>query len=265
MRQFLRYVVPLCLVGACASSAWGLSATYSFTSGPQAASATFEAVGSNLHVNLANTSSVPADKRRNVLTGVFFDIAGSPALSPVSATLPSGVNVVYDIPGGTGMDVGGEWAFRQGVAGYVDPYSGIGTPGGADYGISSTGWGDLFGPPHLVGGANLSGPASPNGIQYGIVGPGGPGNLRFRRKREPLIQDRAEFTLTGLGQSFSLDDVDNVWFIYGTDPTEPFFQATPPDDPDAPDPPQAVPEPMTLAGLMLAGGPIGLYLRRRRR
>lgn len=187
--------------------------TFGATSGNLAASATFEVVAGKLQVTLTNTSPsdvmVPAD----VLTGVFFDVAGvGPTLTPVSAILGIGSNVFF---GSTdpGSVVGGEWAYAASLSG---------APNGATRGISSSGLG-LFGSGNFPG-SNLQGPASVNGLQYGITSAGdntATGNTPVTGTNA-LIKNSVVFTLSGIGADFSPSAViGNVSFQYGTALNEP--------------------------------------------
>jgi len=182
------------------------------------ATATFEDVGTDLFVTLRNTSLndvlVPAD----VLTAVFFDIAGDPVLTPVYGKLFGGSVVFF---GGTdpGGVIGGEWAYATGLTG---------APGDASQGISSTGL-DLFGPPDLFPGTDLDFPPSPDGLNYGLTSAGdnpATGNWPVTGK-EPLIKNGVIFKLGGLSGGFALSDISNVWFQYGTDLDEPSFPHIP--------------------------------------
>jgi hypothetical protein len=192
--------------GLLAAQAHAGPITFTGNSGSYAASAEFSVSGGNLLVKLTNSSTadvlVPAD----VLTSVFFRIAGNPALTPVSALLTAGSSVIFGPDGGG--NVGGEWAYASGLAG---------APGGANAGISSSGLG-LFGSGNFNG-VNLQGPIAVNGMQYGIVSAGD----NSATGNEPVtgtnafIKNSVEFTLSGLLPGFDPSvAISNVSFQYGT-------------------------------------------------
>jgi hypothetical protein len=62
--------------------------------GTLAAAVTFEASGTELVVTLTNTSPADVVNPAQVLTGVFFTLAGDPTLIPVSAMLNDGSTVL---------------------------------------------------------------------------------------------------------------------------------------------------------------------------
>jgi MYXO-CTERM domain-containing protein len=226
--SFLGGVALLC---AMAGAAHGVTFTGSL--GNLEAEAEFTVSGTNLIVRLTNTSVndclVPAD----LLTAVFFDISGSPVfLTPVSALLTGG-SVVHNGPNGGG-NVGGEWDYADGVSG---------APGGGAYGIGSAGLG-IFGNGNFNG-PDLEPPTAVNGLNYGILSTGdNPATGNSPLQNNPLIQDEVTFTLSGLPAGFDITRINNVWFQYGTDLSEPNF-----------------PTPGTLGLLGLAG----LVVARRRR
>src|SRR5262249_52318516 len=140
-------------------------------------------------------------------------------LGRTSVVLGAGSVVLFGTsdPGGV---VGGEFAYREALAG---------APHGAAYGVSSPGVG-LFGPADVFPGSNPFGPASPNGLEYGIVSAGDDpttGNTPVTGS-EPLIKNRVIVTLSGLPAGFDLTRIGNVSFQYGTALTEPNLQTPTP-------------------------------------
>lgn len=179
------------------------------------ATAIFDVSGTDLILTLQNSTAsdvlVPAD----VLTAIFFDLAGTPSLTQVSATLHAGSAVHFGTTD-PGDVVGGEWAYRGDLAGGTH---------GADFGIGSAGF-SVFGPGDLFPGTNLQGPASPDGLQYGITSTGDDpltGNTPVTGTNA-LIQDAVVFRLSGLPVGFDpSQDVINITFQYGTNLNEPNF------------------------------------------
>lgn len=255
----LRHLVVLAVsVVIIASTVSAASVTFNGSSGTLAASAKFDTSGSNLLVTLANTSTadvlVPAD----VLTAVYFDIAGNPTLGRVSAILTPGSTVLFP-ESGTGTDpvipngVGGEWAYAKGLS----VATGVGTQG-----ISSAGLG-LFGPSDRFPGVDLQNPEEPDGLQYGLISPvddPANGNTPVTGKYA-LIKSSVDFVLSGLPSGFDPSTgISNVYFQYGTALDEPRIPSGPP---DVNRPPDAVPEPITMAGVFMGVTCVGGYIRRR--
>jgi hypothetical protein len=183
--------------------------TFIDTNGTLSASVTFEQLGTNLKVTLVNTSTSDVLQPSDVLTAAFFTLAGDPTLTRVSAIIPSDSTVLF---GGTdpGDVVGGEWAYKNHLS--HAPY-------GADEGISSAGLG-LFGPYDRFPGSNLQGPASPDGLQYGITSAGdnpATGNMSVTGGNA-LIKDAVVFTLSGLPANYVLTEssISRVCFQYDT-------------------------------------------------
>lgn len=210
LRESVRTLLALFLYGSAAVAA---PLVLSESQGSLAASVAFEVVSfSNLRITLTNTSSADVAVPSEVLTAVFFDLAGNPVLTPVSAELAPGSTVLFGSAGPGGV-VGGEWAYATGLSG---------APWGALQGISSVGLG-LFGPHDLFPGDNLAGPASPDGLQYGITSAGDNpalGNWPVTGK-DPLIKNSVVFTLSGLPENFQLSGISNVSFQYSTDLEDP--------------------------------------------
>ncbi|MGE3107427.1 MAG: XDD4 family exosortase-dependent surface protein [Phycisphaerales bacterium] len=195
--------------------ALGGTITVSGSSGSLSATARFENSGGNLVVTLTNNSSadvlVPAD----ILTAVFFNVISGETLTPVSALL-SGSVVHFGSNGGG--NVGGEWGYAAGIGG----------PGGATRGISSSGFG-LFGSSNFNG-PDLDPPDALNGLNYGLTSTGDnvtTGNAPVTGG-VPLIQDHVVFTLSGISAMFDpAASIRNVSFQYGTALTEPNVPGTP--------------------------------------
>src|SRR4051812_34378316 len=89
------------------------------SSGGFGATASFDMVGSQLQVVLSNTSTGDVLVSSDVLTAVFFSIAGDPLLTTNSAisggpTYRGSTNV-----SAAGSVVGGEWAYLNGLSQYA--------------------------------------------------------------------------------------------------------------------------------------------------
>lgn len=213
------------------------------SSGSLSAEVWFAQSGTDLIVTLSNPSPFDVRLPSEVLTAVFFTLAGNPTLTPKSAILSFGSIVLF---GGTdpGGVVGGEWAYRNHLSG---------APLGADEGISSAGFG-LFGPGNRFPGSNLQGPTNPNGLQYGITSAGdnpATGNQAVTGQNA-LIKNSVVFTLSGLPAGYLLTEssITAVSFQYGT--------ALPPRDPNVAG--ILIPEPNTF--VLCLAGMLSLFLLR---
>lgn len=212
----MRFVALALACAAGASSAALGTTLFSGSSGARSASVSFSVSGTDLHVTLTNTATTDALVPIDVLTGVFFNVSGSPlSLTRTSATLASGSTVFNAASQPAGGNVGGEWAYRANAF-----------ANGFGYGISSSGLGD-FGSGDLFPGTNLAGPSAPDGLQYGITTAGdnpatGNGGLNTE-----LIHNSVDFVLSGLPSGFSESRITGVRFQYGTDYSEPGFNLVP--------------------------------------
>jgi len=230
---------------------------YNGSSGSLGASAAFNISGGSLFVTLTNTSGADVLTQGDVLTGLFFEVAGDPLFSKTSAVLAPGSTVVFPPagnPSGTGPtpvgSVGEEWGYRNGLAGYLSPTSTV------NEAILSAAYGGVFstwpggGTSSLFTPGNLQGEAGPGKLQYGITSSSDnplTGSTDVKGANA-LINYSAIFTLDSLSSGFDLSSISNVYFQYGINITDPRFAGV-----EVP----AVPEPSTilllLVGFAIAG------------
>ena len=191
----------------------------------RSASVTFDTSsdGSTLVITLTNTSLAAPVSAHDILTGLFFDIAGNPLLKPVDAVClgygqPGGCAITNGFPdAGSTLpgEVSGQWSYRDKAD----------LAYGADYGISSTFLGGLFNNPAFgFPGDVISGRGS---IDYGIttandpcVDPTNPGcglGVNNSILWRPEISDSVVFYLSGLAPGFDPSTtISNVTFNSGT-------------------------------------------------
>src|SRR4030095_10204434 len=98
------------------------------SAGSRSASAEFDLTGTTLTVTLTNTSAADALVPIDILTALFFNVAGNPALTRTSATTGGNTFLGGALVSGAGTAVGGEWAYLNSL---------VGAPLGANSGISS--------------------------------------------------------------------------------------------------------------------------------
>ncbi len=264
----------------------------------RSASVTFQELSSspgNLTVTLTNTASWDAKDPTDILTGVFFDVAGNlSTLDPESALIPSG-SALYLANNNTALsytDVSGAWAYKWSST-PERPSPAVGAAGGPTQGIGSSGYSSggtdpgVFGSQDLFGSALAPNPGSnsdpqPDGIGYGIASTGdniatGNGGLSGRY----LTKDTVVFTLSGwtlgtptydqfrsvagCGANQACDtvgagNIGNIFLQYGTGLDEPYLWPPVVTNNDVPDAPE--PGSILLLGTGMAG--LARFLRRRK-
>jgi len=198
----ISFLILLLFAGTAGAYTWTATGSNPKSGETLAASVDFSINGSGqLVVVLTNTVTgtnsdvlVPSD----ILSAVFFSLPGVTLATRTnsSAVLTAGSSVFYDPDGQpAGGVVGGEWAYKGALSGA--PYS-------ATSGISSSGFGTdaipMFGPQNLFPGSDLAPPASPDGVNYGILSAGdntATGNNKVTGSGG-LIKDSVTFTLNVL-------------------------------------------------------------------
>lgn len=180
------------------------------------ASAIFEIVGNNLTITLKNTSleNSGQDVPGSTLTGIFWDFVGNPILTPVSATVAAGSIITGALCDPVSCvnvtNVGGEFGYQA-------------TPltGSADRGIASSGYlttglaGNIGNFNNGLAGVDLDGPASLNGINFGIISAASGYNPNGGLSNDPVIRDTVTFVLTGVS-GLTNNSISHVSFQYGT-------------------------------------------------
>ena len=238
-----RATLPICLASiALPAAVQAAPITFNATVGARSASATFDTSGTNLIVTLTNTATGDVGVPTDVLTAVFFDITGNPALTRVAGELAPGSFVQEDgQPNTTPSPIGGEYAYRGGGATLAH---------GAEQGLSAVGFG-VFGPPDLFPGGDVGGQANPpDGLDFGLVPATDNPTTHNGGADRVLVNDSVVFTLGGLPGGFNpATSISNVTFQYGTGLNEPSVGG--------------VPEPTTVA--LIGAATTGLLMRRRRR
>lgn len=189
-----------------------------------AALAVFENIGGSLVITLSNLSTADVTKTSSVLTALFFDLVGSPTLTPLSALVGPSSSLLQGstVLGGAETNVGDFWAYES-----TNDISGDevfpGGPRGTDYGISAAGLDNLF----ATGDFDGAGGQTVNGVNYGILPSAdnpttGSGAGQRNVTNLPLINNSAIFTLSGLALAFDPSvSIFNVNFQYGSSLGEP--------------------------------------------
>lgn len=209
------------LAGLILAASASADVSFSFDNGTLAAKATFKKVGTNLQITLENIAGGTVEKQENMLTGVFFHLAGvsfdasgnivkpllalndTPIINPLLADLDSDGDGLDD-----NFETGGEWALED---------TGVPVPG-ANFAIGSVGMEDLLGNDDRVfRGPALDAPAaSPDGINYAITPLGGLGDdPKGNAGTNPLVRRGVIITLF-TSDDWNESDIGNVLFNYGT-------------------------------------------------
>jgi hypothetical protein len=212
VKGFIRFgVVALALI--CST---GTLKAQTFVGGtsPLHASATFSITGGgDLDIVFTNTGTDPASGTAAVLTGLFFDISGSPTLSRTGSSIDE--NGSSYVNGSLSGVLGDHWAANFGR-------TLSGAPNNALNGIGASGFGGVFGAGDTFSGVN----ASPQGVDYGIVGYGGPGSVNSQQG--PQLQSSVHVVLNSTVTLPANTVISNVWFQYGSAISgEPGFPAVP--------------------------------------
>jgi hypothetical protein len=213
MKTVVRGLVALTLV-IVGNTARGLTFT---GTGPSdetnrtlSASATFTVTNLQLVITLSNTATFDPDDSADILTGIFFTLAGDPPLARTSAVLGSDT-AIKNRPGvsGPGMNVGDEWIYGNGLTGL---------PHGANEGLT------IASLKKISRRNRFSGPklAPSSGVQFGVTTAFDTlGNDKASLKHQQLIENTVIFTLSGLPTDFTVADISNVSFQYGTSLKDP--------------------------------------------
>ncbi len=198
--------------GLAAGTAYAEPVTFSGSQGNLGASVTFDYSGTKLLIHLENTGLGDPRAPSDILTGVFFDIAGGSLLNAISATLAPGSTVLRGSAEANGS-VGGEWAYTNVHSG---AYSG-------KQAIYSSGYFD--GKANFPG-DNLGGPPSGSvgGIDFGLTTRyDTAANDNGGLKKDAVISNAIDFVLTGLNSTFDLSLISGVTFQYGGSLSDPHF------------------------------------------
>jgi hypothetical protein len=173
----------------------------------------------DLIIALSNISTNAPKVDNDILTAMFFDITPTlqQPLTPTSAMVTNGPGSEITGPMYFGNDtiVNGQWAYR----GDLEPGSSKSknAPPGT-YGISSSSFSKLFGVSDLFSSAEvLNGTKPLSGVQFGLtdlvaLSPNAASNL----KKTDLIQNTIDIVIEGLPSGFTLSDIGDVSFEFGT-------------------------------------------------
>jgi hypothetical protein len=207
------------------------------------ATASFDIAGDNLVITLTNTFSPKSDykfKETEVLTALFFDVAGDAKLAP--SAISAGSSKIW---GADGTTLGQNWEYLH----KASDLSGFVTQ---DYGISCAGLGIFHAGNFAKHGVNLQ------GFDWGLMPQTTTNFDHFNHGKcdcpsqmtDVFVQSTIAFTLSGFS-THSLSEISNVKFQYGTAVTCHSVYSS-------------VPEPSVFALLGIAAMGLLVHVRRRR-
>ena len=186
------------------------------------ATADFAIVGNTLTITLKNTSVANTlESPGSTLSGLAFQLGNgdSIVLTPASATSPNAIEHSGSCNSnpctGTNVNVAGEWGYQtEFTASSTQHLYGIGSSGYITTGIAGN-------PGNFNNGAagtDLQSPVSLDGIEFGIVS-ASHGAENGGLITQALINDNVVLSLTGVA-NVSESQIGNVFFLYGTSPTD---------------------------------------------
>ena len=143
------------------------------------------------------------------LTGLFFDVAGSPELTFVSAEAPLGM-VTFDENGPSPYtDVGPAhfWAFRSDLTGE--------SPFGQQYGLGATGF-DVFGPGDILDPQEGGPTPQPGGVDGGILPNIEDVSVPKGHFGRPYVLGELHFKFDLGEYDIEYAGVENIAFVFGT-------------------------------------------------
>jgi len=239
-------VLTLLSVAAGYTSAKAETKLFTGTDGTRSAVAAFEySGGSNFTMLVTNDSPYDGKDETYMISAIFFNVKNNPTINMTAADVAPGSDLyAFDAwkegkgptainhPAGVitpapSLMADGHWQF-------VDKT--IGMPYGTRYGVGGAGF-TIFG-------------SGADGSDYCITQAGDitRGNSGVK---DPVVRGSALFTFSGVPTGFTLNNITDVYFQYGTDINDNHLQGTPPAAP--------VPEPafMQLGSLILMGGIAG--------
>jgi len=201
------------------------SVLFSGANGNLMGSANFVLVGNTLTIEVKNESNVAATAPSEVLTGIFFDLAGNPVTNLQSIAVDSAssiVNCVGSCGAGTVVDTNvagfqGGWQYLAGINNALTGNYGAGTAGFGIFNGNNTGGG--------------GGCAANQQFCFGLIPVAGASHPTFNGKQFINNGIVVTLALTGQPQDYDIGDaVANLRLQFGgslTDPSITTFQVFP--------------------------------------